>query len=58
MTPQNEFLEDIYHSCVLRAQSEIQAENKSSLLTGTLIRIRARRYFEEHKQQLNQGIGL
>ncbi len=52
MTPQNEILDDIYDSCVRRAIAEVAPEHPPSRLIAALIRHRARRYFEEYKQQI------
>lgn len=53
-TPLDEFLDDIFHSCALRAYVDIAEETQSPRPLSSLVRKRAYKYFEDHKREINQ----
>lgn len=53
MTPVNEFLEDIFHSCALLAYVEVMEETGQNPPDSELTRQRAYRYFENYKREIN-----
>lgn len=52
--PLDEFLDDIFHSCALRAYVDVATEMQTSKPHSSIVKRRAYQYYEEHKREINQ----
>ncbi len=53
MTPLDEFLSDIFHSCALMAYVEVMEETGQNPPDVVLTRQRAYKYYEDYKRDLS-----